>query len=408
MKRIIGIISIIIIFISILNVISLANIIDVNLYSKGRCGEILKKDGVILRIPLVVHKDENGNEYPAYCLNKTKNGVDLDTYSVKLEEQIKDVKVWRAIINGYPYKSVSELGCETEKEAFAATKMAVYAMIYNYDLSTFEGIGEEGIRTKNAIEKIVRDANNTTSYPNSSNIEIIDVNKEWKYENRIIYKTFEIKAESPVDSYTIKKVSGEYKITDLNSNEKETFKSQEKFNICIDIKNTTKQGNISFNVETKLENNPIFYGKSYDTSRQDYAITGIKYENIVKEKTLEYEENKTKLVIIKKDIEKNKLLKNAVFNIYNEKKELIYTNLHTNENGEISLEDFIPGKYYIKEIVAPDNYLISDEMIEFEVKYNIEKKIIIDNKEEKTPDIENEELILKPIEYTKKLPKTGM
>lgn len=147
-RKIIGIISTIIILIIVFNVISLATAIDINLYSKGRCGEILKKNGILLKIPLVVHRDENGNEYPAYCLDRTKDGVDSDTYAVKIEEKIKDVRVWRAIINGYPYKTISELGCFTEKEAFAATKMAVYAMLYNYDLNDFEGIGDEGIRTK--------------------------------------------------------------------------------------------------------------------------------------------------------------------------------------------------------------------------------------------------------------------
>ncbi len=407
-RKIIGIISIILILISCLNAITLATSIDVNLYSKGRCGQILKKDGVILRIPLVVHIDENGNEYPAYCLDRTKDGVDSDSYAVKIEEKIKDVRVWRAIINGYPYKSIAQLGCATEKEAFAATKMAVYAMLYDYDLNSFEGIGEEGIRTKNAIEKIVRDANNSVAVPDSSNIEIIDVNNEWKYNNGIIYKTFEITAKNSFDDYKIKKISGEYKITDEKFNEKETFKPQERFNVCINIKNTDKKGNVSFNIETRINNNPIFYGESYDKSRQDYAITGIKYENVIQEKNLEYEENKTKLVIIKKDIDENKLLKNAIFNIYNEKKELIYTNLKTNEKGEINLEGFIPGKYYLKEIIAPENYETTKEMIEFEVKYNTEKKIVIDNKQKQVPNVEKEEIMIKPIENSKKLPKTGM
>lgn len=407
-KRIIGIMLIIIICISFFNNISSAKSIDINIYSKGRCGDILKKNGVLLRIPFAVHRGDDGVEYPAYCLDRTKSGVDSDQYSVKIEEKIKDVRVWRAIINGYPYKSVAELGCNTEQEAFAATKMAVYAMLYNYDLNDFEGIGDAGIRTKNAIEKIVRDANNSTSYPESSNIEIVDINNEWKYRDGMIYKTFEISSKSPFSNYTIKKLEGDYKITDINFSEKENFSPNEKFNICINILNTDKTGNIKFYVETKLKNNPVFYGESYDKSRQDYAITGIQYDNIIKEKNVEYEKNTTKLVIIKKDVEKNKLLENAQFNIYNKNKELIYSNLKTNEKGEITLEGFIPGKYYLKEVIAPDNYIISEEMIEFDINYNTEKRIIVDNKEQEKPIIEKEEVEIEPIKYTKKLPKTGM
>ena len=65
-------------------------------------------------------------------------------------------------MNGYPYKTPSELGCNNEKEAFVATKMAIYAAIYGYNSSQFSGIGEAGGRVVNAISLIMNSGKGTS------------------------------------------------------------------------------------------------------------------------------------------------------------------------------------------------------------------------------------------------------
>ena len=103
-------------------------------YSKGEV-VLFAYNGVGIGVEVQVYK-KDGVEYPVYCLNKGKKGVEAGfEYTVDVNQLISNQKVWRAIINGYPYKSISELGCNTEEEAYLATKQAVYCMLTNRDVN---------------------------------------------------------------------------------------------------------------------------------------------------------------------------------------------------------------------------------------------------------------------------------
>lgn len=89
--------------------------------------------------------NEGGKEYPAYCMNREYPGVgEYDSYTVDIDSVVDDVRVWRTIINGYPYKSASELGVANNLEAFQATKQAVYCILYNFDPYTRFRSSEQG------------------------------------------------------------------------------------------------------------------------------------------------------------------------------------------------------------------------------------------------------------------------
>ena len=62
--------------------------------------------------------------------------------------------------------------------------------------------------------------------------------------------------------------------------------------------------------------------KRQNSSNQDYAITGISYENGTGEKEIYYSKNETKLKIIKKDENGEKNLANAVFQLLDKDKNL--------------------------------------------------------------------------------------
>ena len=69
---------------------------------------------------------ENGKVYPAYCISHGLPGVDeLGDYTVSIEKTLDDVRLWRTIINGFPYKSPSQLGVDNEIDAYVATKQAI-------------------------------------------------------------------------------------------------------------------------------------------------------------------------------------------------------------------------------------------------------------------------------------------
>ena len=50
-----------------------------------------------------------------------------------------------------PYKTVEELGVANQKEAYLATKQAVYCYLDNRNVEEYSGIGEAGTRTLNAL-----------------------------------------------------------------------------------------------------------------------------------------------------------------------------------------------------------------------------------------------------------------
>ena len=63
------------------------------------------------------------------------HGVDeLGDYSVSIKKTLDDVRVWRTIINGYPYKSPSQLGVSSDLDAYVATKQAIYSVLLNRDV----------------------------------------------------------------------------------------------------------------------------------------------------------------------------------------------------------------------------------------------------------------------------------
>ena len=76
-----------------------------------------------------------------------------DGYTVNIEKVLDNNKVYTAVINGYPYKTPSELGVYNKYDAFMATKQAVYSVLYNYNVdSHYRGVDERGDNIKKAIK----------------------------------------------------------------------------------------------------------------------------------------------------------------------------------------------------------------------------------------------------------------
>ena len=101
------------------------------LYSKGECKSLLinTMTGGTIVVEKVFYKN-GGKEYPAYCLNSDLKGVDgNDDYTVKISKLVDNQLVRRAVINGYPYKSLSSLGVNNVDEAFTATNKAVFLLL---------------------------------------------------------------------------------------------------------------------------------------------------------------------------------------------------------------------------------------------------------------------------------------
>ena len=363
---------------------------------------------------------QDGVEYPAYCLEKTKQDVDVTApYFVSINNNISDVKLWRIIINGYPYKTIEELGCKNKEEAFAATKEAIYCYIHGNNRYGYTGIGEAGERTIKAFYKIYNNADANTEIPISNTVNIIkeqDLFEVDSIDQNCLSKIYSIQAGTTISNYKVElqKTENELpegiKITDINNNGKTEFSQNEKFKILIPIKNLTNEGNFNIAISTKIKSKPVLYGQAANGLDQDYALTTEIYEDATGKTNDKYYKNETKVKIVIQDQETKERLENVEFNIYDSNKNLIYSKLKTNSNGEVEITNFLPGKYYIQEALAKDGYILNNQLIEFNISFNQRLTITVNNLFKTTPKNDTEEKetteSIEQIEIKKEEPQT--
>ena len=402
-----------------MNAVYATSIESANLYSIGDCGQLLKYKGGIVKVSYVQYS-YNGVDYPAYCMNPNKPGAETQSYSVSVQEAINDVGLWRRIINGYPYKSIEELGVVNKEEAFTATKHAIYCYLYGNNPNSYEGIGEAGKRTLQAMYTIINNANNSNENKMSSAIEINKAQSEWKQDEidkQYISKKFSVTANATIKNYkiTITKENGEtiqgVKVTNMQNQETNEFSADEEFKVLVPIKNMTKMGTFKLMVESQVKTKPVLYGIAPNSEYQDYALATAMYEDGIGEKSDEYPENETKIIIIKEDEKTKERLESTEFELLNENREVVYSDLRTDKDGKIEVEHLIPGKYYLRETRAKEGYEVYNELIELQVALHEQYTVLVSNNQKEEPKIELEKKI-KSKEITsstiKKLPITGM
>lgn len=389
------------------------------MYSIGDCGQLLKYKGVIVKTDYVQY-DYNGVSYPAYCLDKTKIGAQVQPYSVSVQEAIKDVGLWRRIINGYPYKSIEELGVANKEEAFTATKQAVYCYIHGNQLEDYEGIGEAGNRTLRAMYQIVNAAQNSNETKISSTIQINKVDTEWKQDEfnpEYVSKKFSVSAGANIKNYQISIVKentediGGIKITDTQNIEKNEFTASEQFKVLVPIRDMIEGGNFKLIVESQVQTKPILYGVAPNSSNQDYALTAATYEDGKGEKSEEYPKNETKIMIRKEDEKTKEKLEGVEFELLDKDKNVVYTELKTDKEGKIEINHLIPGKYYLRETVAKEGYQKYEELIEIQISLHEQYTVTVNNNQEEKPKIEiDKKKITKEVSSStvRRLPITGM
>lgn len=425
-KKLISIISIIVILIGLIPISSKAVVpIDTAyIYANKKTEGLLMWKGLKIHTHLAVYK-KDGKEYPAYCMNRELPGVEIGrSQTVDVKQLVNNVMVWRTIINGYPYKSISELGCNTEEEAYLATKQAVYCMLTNRDVNEYSAIGEAGERTLNALKTIVNNARNSNQTKVSSELTVNEQEKLWKIDNldsSYISKTFLVTANTSMSKYTVNvknlNIEG-YKLVDQNNKEKTEFSNSEKFKILIPIQEVKQDGNFSIEVSAQVATKPVFYGESRDSGLQSYALTGYTYEEGTGSKKVYYTKNETKIIITKTDDKTGKKLEGVEFELLDKDQNKIYTEITTNKDGIATIDNLLPGIYYIKETRTLEGYQLYSKLIKVELELNEETTVNVINSEEE-PEIYKEEKKtelavkekksnIKVKETGPKLPKTGM
>lgn len=340
---------------------------------------------------------KNGEKYYGYCLEAKKDGVEvLGDYNLTISKKLNNNAVFSVLKHGYPNKTPKELGVNNRGEAFLATKQAIYTLIYGRSVNSYSGIDSEaGRRTYAAYKRIVENAKKDPYIPIEYKINMKE-ESDWILSDDSKYLEKEISVNTNM-------LNGRYKLSlnnntvnaniITNSKSLDNIDINDNFKLQIPIENLDKTGELELVIRSDYEKEIAYEATPNISTAQKIAIVGVKEKNNISNNLkVDYLKNLTKLQILKRDVKSKIPLKDVVFNIYNEEKELIYENLKTNKEGKIIIEGILPGKYYIKEVSAKDGYELIKEEIEVDIDYGEEKNTIIENKQ---------------IEVKKTLPNTG-
>lgn len=389
-NKIISVIMLILLFFS-----SIQNIVigatyhqDVNIVIIGECDYSLKykrKDGVWAYITCTyVGYKENGKIYPAYCLNRGLDGVgEIDNYDVNLEDLIDDDRLWRVAINGFPYKSASELGVENDYDAFLATKQAVYSILYNNDVDTY--YRADNARAKkilNAIKTMVNEGRNGTYTPESANVTATKVGN-LKDEGSCYSQEYKVTSRVTMSGYTITNLvnapTGTY-TTDMNNNVKTKFDNgSEHFKVMIPKTSMNKNIDLKVNIQTRCKTYPVFFGRTYIANTQNYLVTNDPYGDETGQGKLNISTNNCKIIINKTDEYTNKAIANTTFQLLKEDGTVV-ANSTTNDKGVAEFNNLYQGKYIIKELYSNDKYILDSTEKDVTINYGETKTLNITNK----------------------------
>ena len=399
---------------------SLSNIVfaksvgnDAYLENKGDCGyHVQYWDEAHSRwsyiICTYVTHTEAGKEYPAYCLDRELHGVGEEhNYTVDLTKTLDDVRVWRTIINAYPYKTPAELGVENEYDAFVATKQAVYCILYNWDAtSRYRGGDERGTKIANAIKNLVDIGRNGTQTPYTAGISTSKVGA-LKSDSEYYTQEFTTNCGANTRSYIITATNGMpsgAKITNMNNEETNTFDGNSNFKVKIPKTSMNADIDILFTIQASSKIYPIFYGKTRIDGTQNYAITTDPYGDIFGTGTLKVKTNTGKIKIVKNDVDTNQPIEGVTFQL-TKKDGTVIANSTTNKNGEASFSNLYQGNYVLKEISTNDNYILSEKSFDVNVEYNQTNIQTITNEHKKGNikvykiDKDNKKVVLGNVEF---------
>ncbi|MDK7629511.1 MULTISPECIES: MSCRAMM family protein, partial [unclassified Clostridium] len=109
------------------------------------------------------------------------------------------------------------------------------------------------------------------------------------------------------------------------------------------------------------------------------------------------------VILTKKDSQSGHALKGAVFNLQDQKGNNIKTDLTTDENGQISLNDLAPGDYQFVETKAPDGYELDTTPVKFTIVVGQKEAIKI----EKVNDPNQVELKISKVDKENAKPLEG-
>ncbi|MBO5179345.1 MAG: Cys-Gln thioester bond-forming surface protein [Clostridia bacterium] len=338
------------------------------LVDKGTCGKHLTYNGEEIQAKFVTYAARDGNEYAAYCNEPSfqgvgSNGIHFGEYIVK--SKVTDDRLWRVATAGFPYKTPTEMGANGEREAFFATKQAIYRTLDDEPISNYGSLNSEGENMIEVIQELYDiGLNGTDKYVepeltvNAETSETVLDETDPKYKSQIFSVEGNCEFEEYEVLFDISNLPLGTKITSEDGIEKTIFDSDEKFKVMVSIE---ENETTSFEIQVKasLKSMPVYQAECDNIRMQTMLVTASPYETVITDVAVKLNKISTSIKIIKRDSITNEKLGNATFEVTKVDGEIIGTFV-TDNNGEVEIKVVESGYYKIKELEAPDGYLLAD------------------------------------------------
>ncbi len=361
-------------------------------YNKNE-NRYIKYAGISQRFFDYYYIDNDGNNYPAYCINLGSEGAEYGEYDVNVDSKLGDSKLNQIVLNGYPYKTYSELGLNNPDEARFATQFAIWVYLSNLDLNKIEALNNDGIKVKNAISTIY--FNGLNGYINQDNtLKVKEESDEFKLDNidtNYYSKVYNLQYNENIKDINVQ-INGisSYKITDLQNNVLNSLNGVKDFKILVARKDILQDKDIKVKFNTTVKETSVLFGQAKESTKQNVvlALKPIKLSSLELDASIKYQ--KTSLKIRKVDMDdSNIVIPNVKFKIYDAKTKNLLGEYITDKNGEINIDiqkdlNIIgDNNIILEEVEVPDEYYIDKNNNKKEITLEIGKENIVTFENEK-------------------------
>ena len=326
--------------------------------------------------------DAEGNKNPAFCVDPNKAGPGeyfAGKYDLNVAGAETNEKVAAIINNSIPYKTYQELGVNSEEEAYAATKAAIWCVIGVSNYTNKDAWDcPSNPNVKKLFDKLVDLALNNPEPVKAAVYGTIKVDEEPVEEENYFVQRFQVQETSnsgkKITKYKVE-LTGDYPvgtiITGEDGIEKTQFKGDETFAIRIPKTSVPVGGSVEANVKisANLYSNVILIGKplnGLDGKVQDMEIgmpnqpITINAKMVIGVPDIPGNPGDGKLKVIKLDATDNATpLAGVTFDCYNAQGHLIDTGT-TDESGIWEPNITESGTYTVVERSTNNRYQLTE------------------------------------------------
>lgn len=326
--------------------------------------------------------DADGNKNPAFCVDPNKAGPGeyfAGKYDLNVAGAETNEKVAAIINNSIPYKTYQELGVNSEEEAYAATKAAIWCVIGVSNYTNKDAWDcPSNPNVKKLFDKLVALALNNPEPVKAAVYGTIKVDEEPVEEENYFVQRFQVQETSnsgkKITKYKVE-LTGDYPvgtiITGEDGIEKTQFKGDETFAIRIPKTSVPVGGSVEANVKisANLYSNVILIGKplnGLDGKVQDMEIgmpnqpITINAKMVIGVPDIPGNPGDGKLKVIKLDATDNATpLAGVTFDCYNAQGHLIDTGT-TDESGIWEPNITESGTYTVVERSTNNRYQLTE------------------------------------------------